>query len=192
MKKFIISRSAALTPPQCTLANRRRSGLKPALLNVLAFVGLFAVLSRNTATAQVFDTYSSNMLNSPIVCQLATTNLAVGLYNTNRIWQGKNLGIAMAFSGGAASNNGTIGFQFAVLTHGINGQMTTTHPFTLTSTVTGTTAVVDWGVIPSYTVGPADAIALIGITNATVNVNATYPGGSVTVSNLWLETDTRP
>jgi len=39
---------------------------------------------------------------------------------------------------------------------------------------------------------PADAIALVGITNAAVNVNATYPAGSVTVNNLYLEMDTRP
>jgi len=145
-----------------------------------------------SAFAQVTSTYSSNMLTTPIVCQVATTNLAAGLYVTNRVWQGKNLGISMVFAGGAASNNGVIGFQFAVLTRGYNGVMTTTHPFTLTSTATGTTPVVDWGVIPSYTVGPADSIALVGITNATVNVNATYPAGSVTVSNLYLETDTKP
>jgi len=145
-----------------------------------------------SSRAQVTATYSSNMLTAPIVCQASSTNLAVGLYNTNRIWQSKNLGISMSFAGGSASNNGTIAFQFAVLTHGVNGQMTTTHPFTLISTANGTTPVVDWGVIPNYTVGPADAIALVGITNAAVNVNATYPSGSVTVSNLWLETDTRP
>ena len=145
-----------------------------------------------SAFAQVTSTYSSNMLATPIVCQLATTNLAAGLYVTNRVWQGKNLGISMVFAGGAASNTGVIGFQFAVLTRGSSGVMTTTHPFTLTSTATGTTPVVDWGVIPYTTIGPADSIALVGITNATVNVNATYPAGSVTVSNLYLETDTKP
>jgi len=150
------------------------------------------ILHPSSLQAQVTSTYSSNMLTTPIVCQLAATNLAAGLYNTNRVWQGKNLGISMAFTGGAASNTGTIGFQFAVLTRGSGGLMTTTHPFTLTSTVTGTTPVVDWGVIPSYTVGPADCIALVGITNSPVNVNATYPAGSVTVSSLYLETDTKP
>lgn len=161
----------------------------------LPIIGL-CVLCASTfvpvARAQVTATYTSNMLTSPIVCQAATTNLAAGLYNTNRIWQGKHLGIAATFWGGASSNNGTIGFQFAVLTRGANGVMTTTKPFTFTSTANGTTPVNDWFVLPSYTVGPADAIALVGITNAAVNVNATYPAGSITVSNLWLETDTRP
>jgi hypothetical protein len=49
----------------------------------------------------------------------------------------------------------------------------------------------DWAVLPNYTVGPADAILLLGITNAPANVNP-VPSGSVTVSNVWIQTDTRP
>jgi len=141
--------------------------------------------------AQLTDTYSSNLLTAPVVCQTVLSNLPAGLYATNRLWQGKNLGIGLSLAGGSATNTGTIGFQFGVQIHGVNGQLTTTRPFTVTSTANGTNPVVDWGVIPSYNIGPADAIVLLGITNAAVNVNPAA-AGSVTVSNVWLQMDTRP
>lgn len=178
----------AVTNHQCKKKIGHAGGHVYALLLCLCVLCASVFSSR----AQVTATYSSNMLTSPIVCQVATTNLATGLYNTNRVWQGKNLGISMVFAGGASSNNGSIIFEFAVLTRGPSGVMTTTHPFNLSSTANGTTPVIDWGVIPSTVLGPADCIALIGISNAAVNVNATYAAGSLTVSNLYLETDTRP
>lgn len=144
-----------------------------------------------SSKAQLTDTYNSNMLAGPIVCQTAVSNLAVGQYNTNRIWQGRHLGIGMSFVGGSVTNTGTVGFQFGVQFKGINGFITTTKPFTITSTANGTTPVADWAVLPNYTVGPADSLVLLGITNAAVNVNP-VAAGSIIVSNVWLQTDTRP
>jgi hypothetical protein len=169
--------------------------MKKLASKIFLALALSACALAPRAQAQLTATYNSNMLTAPVVCQHTATNLAVTLFNTNRIWQGRNLGIAMSFWGGNASNNGAIGFQFAVLTRGAagtNAPMTTTRPFTITSAVNGVTPVVDWAVLPSYTVGPADALVLVGITNASVNINASYASGSVTVSNLWLQTDTRP
>jgi hypothetical protein len=157
---------------------------------ILAALGL-GVLAFN-AGAQTTATYSSNMVTIPIICQHATTNLAAGIAYTNRVWQGRNIGIGMSFWGGNASNNGTIGFQFGVVAQGANAQKTTTRPFTITSTVNGTTPVIDWAVIPATTLGPADSLILLGITNAAVNVNVGAAASSVLVSNLWLQTDTRP
>ena len=166
----------------------RHSFARPTFGFVIAAVLCASVAP---ARAQLTATYSSNLLTAPVVCQTASSNLAAGQYNTNRLWQGKNLGIGMAFAGGSATNTGTVGFQFGVQIHGVNGQLSTTRPFTITSTANGTTPVVDWGVLPSYTVGPADCLVLLGITNAAVNVNPAA-AGSVTISNVWLQMDTRP
>lgn len=144
-----------------------------------------------SSEAQLTGTYSSNMLTGPVVCQTTVSNLAVGLYNTNRIWQGRHLGIGMSFVGGSATNTGTVGFQFGVQFKGPNGFITTTKPFTVTSMANGMTPVADWAVLPNYTIGPADSLVLLGITNAAVNVNPAA-SGSVVVSNVWLQTDTRP
>lgn len=144
-----------------------------------------------SSKAQLTDTYNSNMLTAPIVCQTTVSNLVVGQFNTNRIWQGRHLGIGMSFVGGSATNTGIVGFQFGVQFKGANGFITTTKPFTVISTANGTTPVADWAVLPNYTVGPADSLVLLGITNATVNVNPSA-AGSITVSNVWLQTDTRP
>ena len=114
-------------------------------------------------------------------------------FYTNRVWQGRHIGIGVSFVGGSATNTGSVGFQFGVVTGGTKAIGSTTRPFQFTSSANGTTAVNDWFVLPNYTLGPADAVVLLGITNATVNVNATYgSAGSVTVSNVWLQTDTRP
>ncbi len=158
---------------------------------IAAALAISAFCFPDFSFGQVTDTYSSNLLTAPVVCLTVTSNLLIGQYNPNRVWQGKNLGIGMSFIGGSATNTGVIAFQFGVQIHGGNGQFTTTRPFTVTSTANGTNPVVDWAVLPSYTVGPADGLLLLGVTNAAVNVNPAA-AGSVTVNNVWLQTDTRP
>jgi len=44
------------------------------------------ILHPSSLKAQTSATYSSNLLTAPIVCQHTITNLAAGLYNTNRIF----------------------------------------------------------------------------------------------------------
>jgi hypothetical protein len=149
------------------------------------------LMAARPVSAQLTGTYSSNCLAAPITLQTASSNLLSGQYNTNRVWQGRHLGIGMSFAGGSATNTGTIGFQFAVLENGTNNLKSTTRPFTFTSTANGTTPVIDWAVLPNYTLGPADSLVLAGITNAAVNVNPAA-AGCVTVSNVWIQTDTRP
>lgn len=138
------------------------------------------------------STYYTNALAVPINCQLTATNLSTAQNYTNLIWQGRHIGIGVSFGGQASTNTGTIGFQFAVKSRGASGTLTTTRPFTITSTANGTSGVTDWGVIPNYNLGPADALVLVGITNATVNVNGGFATGGVIVSNVWLQYDTRP
>lgn len=143
----------------------------------------------SAAHAQTASTYSTNCLAAaPFQCETVTTNLLATQYNTNNIWQGRHVGIGLSFCGNASTNTGTVGFQFAVKIHGVNGTVTTTHPFTITSTANGITPVADWAVIPDYNLGPADALVLIGITNATVNVPPS--AGGITVSNVWIQFDT--
>jgi len=154
-------------------------------------VSSLAVMPAPPASAQLTATYSSNLLTAPVICQTVSSNLPAGLYVTNRLWQGKNLGIGLSLVGGSATNTGTIGFQFGVQIHGVNGQLTTTRPFTITSTANGTNPVLDWAVLPSYTVGPADCLMLLAVTNAAVNVNPAA-AGSVTISSVWLQMDTKP
>ncbi len=161
--------------------------MKKIFLIALGVLGVSALTSRAQTTA----TYYSNCLTAPITLQTAASNLVAGSYNTNRVWQGRHLGIGMSFAGGSPTNTGTIGFQFGVVINGANNLKTTTRPFTITSTANGTTPVIDWAVLPNYTLGPADSLVLLGITNAAVNVNP-VAAGSVTVSNVWIQTDTRP
>jgi len=145
-----------------------------------------------SSEAQLAGTYSANMLTTPLALQTTSSNLLASQYTTNRIWQGRNLGIGMSFVGGSATNTGTIGFQFGVVSGGANAQKTTTKPFVITSTVNGTTAVVDWAVLPNNLVGPADSLVLLGVTNALANVNPAGTNGSVYNVQVWLQTDTRP
>jgi hypothetical protein len=145
----------------------------------------------SSALGQTTPTYSSNCLAGPVTLLTASSNLLAAQYYTNRIWQGRNVGIGVTFAGGSATNTGGIGFQFGVLIGGTNGFKTTTRPFTITSTANGVTPVTDWSVLPNYTLGPADALVLLGVTNAAVNVNP-VAAGSVTVSSVWIQTDTRP
>jgi hypothetical protein len=156
-----------------------------ALLTISAFCFQIAAL------AQLSGTFSSNCLTGPVTLTTTSSNLVSTQYNTNRVWQGRHLGIGLSFGGGSATNTGLIGFQFAVLANGVNQLKSTTRPFTITSVANGTAPVVDWAVLPNYTLGPADALVLVGITNAAVNVNPAA-AGSVTVSNVWIQTDTRP
>jgi hypothetical protein len=144
-----------------------------------------------SSRAQVTATYSSNCLTAPITLLTTSSNLISSQYYTNRLWQGRHLGIGMSFTGGSATNTGGIGFKFAIIGNGVNALKSTTTPFIVTSTANGATQVIDWAVLPNYTVGPADALVLVGITNAAVNVNPAA-AGSVTVSNVWIQTDTRP
>lgn len=141
--------------------------------------------------AQLTGTYSSNCLTGPIMLLTTSSNLLSTQYSTNRIWQGRHIGVGMSFTGGSATNTGTIGFQFAVMVNGANNLKSTTRPFTITSTATGAAQVIDWAVLPNYTLGPADSLVLVGITNSAVNVNPN-PGGSVTVNSVWIQSDTRP
>jgi len=143
------------------------------------------------AWGQLTSTFSSNCLTGPVTLLTASSNLVSTQYYTNRVWQGRHLGIGLSFVGGSATNTGMIGFQFAVLVNGLNQLKSTTRPFTITSAANGVTPVLDWAVLPNYTLGPADALVLVGITNAAVNVNPAA-AGSVTVSNVWIQTDTRP
>ena len=143
------------------------------------------------ASGQLTATFSSNCLAGPVTLTTTSSNLVSTQYNTNRVWQGRHLGIGMSFVGGSATNTGLIGFQFAVMENGVNQLKSTTQPFTITSVANGATPVLDWAVLPDYTLGPADALVLVGITNAAVNVNPAA-AGSVTVSNVWIQTDTRP
>ena len=117
----------------------------------------------------------------------------VALITTNPIWQGRNVGIGMQFGGLASTNTGTIGFQFAVKTRGsgTNGLVTTTKPFTVTSTANGVTGVTDYAALPATALGPVDALVLVGITNSGLNISGT-PTGGVIVSNVWIQYDTRP
>ena len=148
-------------------------------------------VSALSSKAQVTGTYSSNCLTAPVTLQTASSNLLATQYNTNRIWQGRHIGIGMSFVGGSATNTGTIGFQFGVVANGVNALKSTTRPFTITSTANGATQVIDWAVLPNYTLGPADSIVLLGITNSAANVNP-VAAGSVTVNSVWIQTDTRP
>ncbi|HSY16974.1 MAG TPA: hypothetical protein VK815_01510, partial [Candidatus Acidoferrales bacterium] len=121
--------------------------LKKLFLLVLVLV---LVLDGFKACAQLTPTYYTNCLAvTPFQCQTITTNLLPSQYNTNNIWQGRHIGIGMSFVGGGSTNTGTIGFQFAVMSKN-KGVITTTRPFTITSTVNGTTPVTDWAVIPNY------------------------------------------
>lgn len=159
-------------------------------LTILGCIGVLCVSALNSK-AQLTGTYSSNCLTGPITMLTTSSNLLSTQYTTNRIWQGRHIGIGMSFAGGSTTNVGTIGFQFGVVANGVNALKTTTRPFTITSTVNGSTPVIDWAVLPNYTLGPADSIVLLGITNATANVNPN-PGGSVIVNSVWVQTDTRP
>jgi len=141
--------------------------------------------------AQLTGTYSTNCLPAPITLLTTSSNLLSTQYTTNRIWQGRNIGIGMSFVGGSATNTGTIAFQFGIVANGANALKTTTRPFTVVSTANGTTPVIDWAVLPNYTLGPADSIVLLGITNSLANVNP-VAAGSVTVNSVWIQTDTRP
>ena len=156
---------------------------------ILSFLLILSALSVPlSGQAQLTPTYYTNCLAvTPFQCQTVTTNLMTTQYNTNNIWQGRHIGIGMSFVGGASTNTGTVGFQFAVRSRA-NGVITTTKPFTITSTANGTTPVTDWAVIPNYNLGPADALVLVAITNATVNVSPS--AGSIIVSNVWLQMDT--
>lgn len=166
----------------------RRGGLSPLFMLLFCV----AILCGTNANGQLTATYSSNMLTAPLALQTTSSNLLTSQYNTNRIWQGRHLGIGMSFVGGSATNTGTIGFKFGVVYGGANGYKTTTTPFVITSTVNGTTPVIDWAVLPNYTAGPADSLVLLGITNAAVNVNPAGTNGSVYNVQVWLQTDTRP
>jgi hypothetical protein len=160
-------------------------------LKISAFLCVLCALCVEIpAQAQLTPTFYTNCLATgalPIQCQTVTTNLLPTQYTTNNIWQGRHIGIGVSFVGGASTNTGTVGFQFAVRSRA-NGVITTTRPFTITSTANGTTPVTDWAVIPNYNLGPADALVLVAITNATVNVSPS--AGSITVSNVWLQMDT--
>jgi len=160
--------------------------MKKILSRLLILSALSAPLSGH---AQLTSTFYTNCIAAaalPLQCQTTTTNLLPTQYNTNNVWQGKNLGIGVSFVGTAATNTGTVGFQFAVRSQH-NGVITTTKPFTITSTANGTNPVTDWAVIPAINLGPADALVLLSITNAAVNV---IPPGSIIVSNVWLQMDT--
>ena len=163
--------------------------LKTMKMKISAFLCALCVLCFEIAArAQLTSTYYTNCLAvTPLQCNHTTTNLQPSQYNTNNIWQGRHIGIGVNFVGGASTNTGTVGFQFAVRSRA-NGVVTTTRPFTITSTANGTTPVTDWAVIPNYNLGPADALVLVAITNATVNVSPS--AGSITVSNVWLQMDT--
>lgn len=151
-------------------------------------LSLLLILSAFAVRAQLTPTYYTNCLAAtPFLCNNTSTNLPAAVCVTNNIWQGRHIGIGMSFVGGASTNTGTVGFQFAVRSRA-NGVTTTTKPFTITSTANGTTPVTDWAVIPNYNLGPADALVLVAITNATVNVSPS--AGSITVSNVWLQMDT--
>jgi hypothetical protein len=154
-------------------------------------VGGYLSFAVGVSQAQLAGTFYTNCLVAPVTLQTSASNLLAGSIVTNRVWQGRHLGIGLQFAGGSATNTGTIGFQFGVMFRGANGLVTTTRPFTINSTANGTALVNDWAVLPNYTLGPADAIVLLGITNAMVNVNPVL-AGSVTVSNVWLQFDTRP
>lgn len=157
----------------------------------LPLLAISAFCLQISAFAQLTDTFSSNCLSGPVTLTTTSSNLVSTQYYTNRIWQGRHLGIGMSFAGGSATNTGMIGFQFAVMENGVNQLKSTTRPFTITSVANGATPVIDWAVLPDFTLGPADALVLLGITNAAVNVNPAAVG-SVTVSNVWIQTDTRP
>ena len=159
---------------------------------LLALTAVAALALTSSAVAQTSSTYYTNCLAVvPLQCQTTSSNLLAFQYYTNNIWQGRHVGIGLNFAGGASTNTGTVGFQFAVRSRGANGLTTTTKPFTITSTANGTAAVTDWAVIPNYNLGPADALVLTAITNASVNVNP-FAGGSVVISNVWVQFDTRP
>src|SRR5450756_1265855 len=123
--------------------------MKLKKLSVLVLV-LVLVLDGFKACAQLTPTYYTNCIATgalPFQCQTVTTNLLPAQYNTNNIWQGRHIGIGMTFVGGASTNTGTVGFQFAVRSKA-NGVITTTRPFTINSTANGLTPVTDWAVIP--------------------------------------------
>jgi hypothetical protein len=162
---------------------------KPIAAAVL--VAVSALCTLHSALGQVAATYSSNCITGPITLQTTSSNLLSGQYFTPRLWQGRHFGIGVQYFGNSTTNTGTIGFLFGVQVHGAGGPITTTKPFVFTSTANGTNPVVDWGVFPSYTLGPADCLVLLGVTNAAVNVNP-LAAGSITLSNVWLQTDTRP
>jgi len=164
--------------------------MKPNMKKILSLWLILSALSVPLCGhAQLASTFYTNCLAAgalPFQCSTITTNLLPAQYATNTVWQGRNLGVGVSFVGTAATNTGTIGFQFAVRSQH-NSVSTTTKPFTITSTANGTNPVSDWAVIPGYNLGPADALVLVAVTNSTVNVSS---GSSIIVSNVWLQMDT--
>lgn len=138
-------------------------------------------------SAQVYPTDVKPALAGLVNCQTTTTNLAASLLVTNDVPQGQNLGIGVQFFGGNASNTATVGLQWRAQFAGTNKLLTTTTTFTTTHTGNGTTIVRDWAVIAPTTIGPADKLVLVGITNAVVNVNGSSTAGGIQVSNVWLQ-----
>jgi hypothetical protein len=152
------------------------------LILVVAILCLLAAMAI-PARAQVTATTSVNCISNPIVIQTVTSNLTSSQYAVQTVRQGRNLGIGMQYYGANATNTGTVGFQFG-LKYGTNTLLTTTKPITLTSAANGTTTVIDWGVIPAYTIGPADSIVLLGVTNNTFTGSGV---GNITISNVFLQ-----
>ena len=157
---------------------------KSKLYAAIMIAGLVAFVL--PAHAQVTSTRVVTALTNVITCQATSTNLSGSQLITNSISQGKNLGIGVYYVGGSATNTGNIGFRFKIIFGGTNALKTTTVPFTVVSTANGTTAVADWGVLPNYTLGPADKIVFAGITNDIANVNP-VAAGSIIVSNVFLQ-----
>jgi len=125
------------------------SSVQCSVFSALLLAGLLAIGNPSSAMAQTTATYSSNCLAGPVTLLTTSSNLLAAQYSTNRVWQGRNVGIGVTFAGGSATNTGGIGFQFGVLIGGANGLKSTTRPFTITSTANGTTPVTDWACSPT-------------------------------------------
>jgi hypothetical protein len=130
-------------------------------------------------------------LTNTVNCQTVSSNLPASVLITNYIPQRQHIGVGVAFGGQNASNTGTVGLQWAPLWGGTNKLKSTTKTITTTHTANGTTAVLDWAIITDSALGPPDALVLVGITNAVVNVNSSSPAGGILFSNspasVWLQ-----
>ncbi len=168
--------------------NYRNKSSVFGILSMVVLVGalLFGIASPPPAHAQVTATVNTRAFVGPVECLATSTNLAASQLITNIFTPNKHIGIGVHLVGGASTNTGTVGLKFAVMYGGTNGPLkTTTTPIVATFTANGTTAVKDWYALPDYTLGPADGLCLVTITNAAVNVGLTT--SSVIVSNAWIE-----
>lgn len=153
----------------------------------LAAIGAAVLLTASPVSAQVYPANVKSALTNLVNCQTVTTNLSGSQLITNDVPQNVNVGVGVQFFGGNASNTATVGLQWRVLFGGTNRLQTTTTTFTTTHTGNGTTIVRDWAVIPPTTIGPADKLVLVGITNAVVNVNGSSAAGGIQVSNVTIQ-----